>query len=128
MIKCKFEDIISFDIMNHPAVQEFMDHSLPEALNLFQDNREQFYELFGEKFCTKRFEHVTDVWQVIMGGHEFLIFSAKVKGTSYEIIVDEDVTLNDFIRNKEYGKRCVKFLQYLMKHVNSKEVGVAKPS
>jgi hypothetical protein len=77
---------------------------------IFQDNRDNFQELFGKQSFVYQGEANFYCWYLDIDGLQLLVLTAKGVGTCYEVVkkaIDSEYDIDKFIN----------FLKYICKHI-----------
>ena len=71
----------------------------------------------------EQFEYKTEVYKWYSFSRAYLVFTAKDRGTSFEIVTD--LSMDDFVTSQSEGKKCVRTLKRLLKRFQLISKGTA---
>jgi len=97
-------------IENNIKVLEFLCGI--EDMCLSDDNRKTFKEIFGKRDGTFKGEFFHHFWNIDYKGYVIRIYTAKDKGTSYEIS-NYDGTFEDYRKDNTASNIIIEFLEEL---------------
>lgn len=120
----------NYDLQNHPEVRKWMGKlgtitdfkDFVSFMSPFQDNRTKLRAIFGKRNGTFKGEFLYSIWEVPFRGRTYQIFSAESMGTSYELVMKKDETLQSVSKNTKLGDDMVAFMKFI-----SKKITGAKP-
>jgi len=97
---------------NNPTFFKWANGDIVRIHKLYADNREILTEKLGKPDFHFLGEFRYSVWNVFNNNRHYLIFSAKTKGTNYEIVTDMD--LETFREDKKVGEDLIAFGEYMV--------------
>ena len=114
----------SLNVINHPMVSKWLNGLDPEDRHLLLSYNQEFIKvLYGEPDFVEQFEYKTEIYIWYSFNRTYLIFTAKDRGTSFEIVTN--LSLDDFVASEVEGKKCIKTLKRLLKRLQLVDSGKA---
>ena len=101
------------DFMNSSKVRDYIfeKKKTDRVITFFGNNIKEFKRIYGEQNGMFTGERRSYYWIVDFKDKQIVIFSGPIRGSSYEVVCDEDI--NTFHSKDSYGDLLVEFLKEL---------------
>lgn len=101
------------DFMNSSKVRDYIfeKKKTDRIITFFGNNIKEFKRIYGEQNGMFTGERRSYYWIVDFKDKQIVIFSGSVRGSSYEVVCNEDI--NNFHSEDSYGDILVDFLKEL---------------